>query len=275
MKINRIAIMILLIGILVITAGCGGDNQNAGDNNADMGNTNMSNNTAANNDTEAADSGDDVEAMVISSDLLLDPALVAPEDVASLIISDYLYDTLVMVNDDGRVVPGLALTAEESDDGLTYVFTLRTDAVFYDGTHVTADVVIANFSRWFDPEHPLHGTDQDYFAWIEHFKGFRGELDADDKPISLFDGIEKTDPLTVLVHLNEPMPNFLEIISSVQFSILNPAALEADGYGGSTASVDGTGPYRITEWTDTGLTLSPNGDYWGEAAGEDLLFTFE
>ena len=107
------------------------------------------------------------------------------------------------------------------------------------------------------------------------FAGFRGQLDADDNPISLFDGIEKTDDLTVLIHLNEPMPDFLEIIALPYFSILNPAALEAGGYGMSASSVDGTGAFVIDLWDDNGLSLAPNSEFWGDIPAESLLFVFE
>lgn len=279
MKLTRVILFVMLAGLMVLFAGCGGTNQTANGNDAvandTADNNNTSGNDAANDDTNVVDTGDDVEAMVISSDLVLDPALIALDDISSQIISDYLYDGLVVQEADGSIGPALALTADEADDGLTYVFTLRTDAVFADGSQVTADVILWNFNRWFDPEHPLHGADEDFQAWVAYFLGFRGQRDADENPVSLFDGIEKEDDLTVLIHLNEPMDDFLEIISLPFFSILNPAALEAGDYGMSVENVDGTGPYFIETWTDAGLTLAPNPDHWGEVPSEVLLFSFE
>jgi ABC-type transport system substrate-binding protein len=272
MKTYRALLIVLLIGLMAFAAGCGGDTQ-AGNGNAVSDNTNTSDNTA-NDTTDDTDTSDGMEAMSISGELVLDPALIALDDVSSQIICDYLYDGLVGLDEEGVVVPGLALTADEADDGLTYVFSLRTDAVFSDGTPVTADIILANFNRWFDQENALH-SEGEYAAWLEYFLGFRGELDADDNPVSLFDGIEKADDLTVLIHLNEPVGNFLEIIALPFFSILNPAALETGDYGTSADTVDGTGPYVITSWDDAGLTLSPNADFWGDLPAEDMMFTFE
>jgi ABC-type transport system substrate-binding protein len=273
MKIYRALIIVLLFGLMVFAAGCGGNTQTDNGNDVVANNTNTSDNTA-NNTADDTDMSDGMEAMTISGDLVLDPALIALDDVSSQIIADYLYDGLVGLDESGAVVPGLALTADEADDGLTYVFSLRTDAVFSDGTPVTADVILANFNRWFDQENALHG-DGEYAAWLEYFLGFRGEMDADDNPVSLFDGIEKADDLTVLIHLNEPVEDFLEIIALPFFSILNPAALEAGDYGTSASTVDGTGQYVISAWDDSGLTLSPNADFWGDVAAGDLAFTFE
>lgn len=277
MKLNRVLFLILLVGLMVLAVGCGGGNQanNNTDTQANPGDDAANNDTMNNDNAEDQEADEDMQAMAISADLVLDPALVASDDVSSMIICEYLYDALVTV-DGGAINPGLALSWIESDGGLEYEFQLRTDAVFSDGTPVSADVVIANFNRWFDPEHPLHGADSTVFqAWLQYFSGFRGELDADDKPVSLFDGIEKVDDRTVLIHLNEPMPEFLETIAMPFFSILNPAALEAGDYGMAASSVDGTGAYLIGDWMDTGLTLVPNGDFWGDVPAEDMNFILE
>ncbi|MEN8241988.1 MAG: ABC transporter substrate-binding protein [Chloroflexota bacterium] len=270
MRLRRITFLVLLTGLLVLTAGCGGTDQNT-----------TLNQPAADNDNTANDSMDDsttddgMEAMAISGDLVLDPAVIALDDIASQIVSGYIYDSLVTLDNDGFIAPGLALSYEISDHGLEYEFTLRTNAVFSDGTQVTADVILDNFNRWFDPEHPLHGADSSaYAAWLENFKGFRGELDANDKPISIFDGIEKVDDLTVLVHLNQPMDDFLKVIAQPFFSILNPGVLEA-GYGMMDSGIDGSGAYMLKEWTADGLTLAPNSDFWGEVPADALHFVFE
>lgn len=277
MKSNRILFLIMVVVLLLFAAGCnGGDQANNTTNNQVNAGDDAANNAETNNNTTDDQGGDDeMEVVAISGDLVLDPALIASDDVSSQIICDLLYDGLV-VSDNGSVSEGLAESLEGSDDGLAYEFQLRTDAVFEDGTPVTADLVIANFNRWFDPDHPLHGEDSSvYQAWVQYFAGFRGQLDADDKPVSLFDGIEKVDDLTVLIHLNEPMPDFLEIIALPFFSILNPDALETGDYGMDAGSVDGTGAYRIGEWTETGLTLVPNDNFWGDVPAEDLHYIFE
>jgi peptide/nickel transport system substrate-binding protein len=180
--------------------------------------------------------------------------------------------------DDGSIVPGIARSWEPAEDGLSFEFRLRSDAVFSDGTPIDADIITENFNRWFDPEHPLHGPDNDvYEAWLEYFKGFRNEVDANDKPLSLFDGIEKVDNLTVLIHIYKPMPDFLEIISLPYFSILNPETLEAEGenYGTSADSVVGSGPYVIEDWSGEALTLNPSESYWGPQPQDDIVFTLE
>lgn len=212
----------------------------------------------------------------IRPDARLDPAIVSGADGEDgiLEVSRRVYDTLVRV-ENGQVVPGLARAWQVSDDGLTYEVFLRANAAFSDGTPVSTEVVMDNFNRWFDPQHPLHGSDSDiYQTWLFYFEGFRDQLDANEAPLSKFDGIEKVDDLRFLLHIFEPMENFLEILADPQFSILNPALLAAEGerYGTRSGSVDGSGPYVIESWNESGLTLAPNPRYWGDLPQDKVIF---
>jgi peptide/nickel transport system substrate-binding protein len=130
-------------------------------------------------------------------------------------------DTLVASNN-GKPAPGLALSWTISEDRLDYVFTLKTGATFADGSAVTADAVVANFNRWFDPSDPAHASGP-IDAWMATFGGFKGEKDATGKPKGSFDGIEKVDNFTVLVHLNRPYDDLLTALAQPDFGIVSPA----------------------------------------------------
>jgi peptide/nickel transport system substrate-binding protein len=62
-----------------------------------------------------------------------------------------LYSGLLRLNAAGELVPDLAESYTISDDGLTYYFKLREDAVFHDGTPVTTDDVIFTILKTQDP----------------------------------------------------------------------------------------------------------------------------
>lgn len=207
----------------------------------------------------------------ISADINLDPALA--QDADSLMLSQYLYEGLVRLNESGNPQPALAESWVISDDQLDYIFTLRSTAVFSDGTPITPDVVVDNFNRWFDPQSPLHGSG-DYLAWGRIFLGFHGEKDAENRAKSMVDGIQKVDVNTVLVHLNRPVPELLTYLADPAFAILNPNALASGGYGGRDSTIISSGPYMVSAWTDTGLILSPNPTYWGNKPTGDLNFTW-
>ena len=178
----------------------------------------------------------------ISGDIQLDPATVADDD--SRRVSSLVYDRLVTLDGAGNVVPAIAQSWVTAEDGLSYVITLQPDATFADGTVIDADVVVANFDRWFDPDSPIRGSG-DYQTWLEMFNGFKGELDAEGNPVSIFDGAEKQDDISVVLHLNEPDPDFLVKLADPAFSILSPNALAAFGssYGTSQETTVAGGRY--------------------------------
>lgn len=208
--------------------------------------------------------------VAINPNISLDPALT--RDADSHMVSQYIYEGLVSLDASGNLQPALAESWVASDDQLDYIFTLRANAMFSDGTPITPDVVAENFNRWFDPQHPLHGNGN-YAAWQEIFLGFHGEKAEDKRPKSMVDGIQKVDFNTVLIHLNRLEPNLLTYLANPAFAILNTNALAADSaYGGRDSTIISSGPYVVSSWTDAGLTLSPNPKYWGTKPQEDLKF---
>jgi oligopeptide transport system substrate-binding protein len=210
----------------------------------------------------------------INRNLVLDPAVT--EDADSIHISGFIYDGLTRLDAAGKPQPALALKWTVSDDQLDYVVDLRQDAVFQSGAVFNADTVLANFNRWFDKADPLHGS-ADFPGWKKIFLGFRGELAPDGTRVSPFDGIEKVNQYTVLIHLNRPMPNLLTDLAAPSFFMLNSALLAKSGSstGTSADTVDGTGAYSIASWTESGLALTPKTGYWGTAATEDLQFPWK
>ena len=177
--------------------------------------------------TPVADTPMDEEPAEGSSDMSMavdaDPANeTLSADVA------YLFETLT----DADGGPSLAAIGEASDDELDYIIELNTGITFHDGTLMDADAVITNFNRWFDPENEYRGEGE-YAAWVALFEGFKGDLDAEEKLLSSFDGIEKVNDFTILVHLNRPVPELLVGLSDPAFSILSPAGLANGEYIGT------------------------------------------
>jgi len=209
----------------------------------------------------------------LNPNLHLDPAV--SQDADSLLVSGYLYEGLVRLDENGTPQPALAESWVISDDQLDYIFKLRGNAAFSDGTVITPDIVAANFNRWFDPQNPLHGNGN-YAAWQKYFLGFHGEKGGDKRPISTFDGIQKVDFNTVLIHLNRLEPNLLIYLADPAFAILKIDALAADSaYGGRESSIISSGPYAVFSWDDAGLILSPNPNYWGEKPQDGLKFNWK
>jgi peptide/nickel transport system substrate-binding protein len=210
-------------------------------------------------------------SIAISRAILLDPARATTPD--SVLVNQYLYLGLVKLDANGEAQPAIAESWVVSEDRLTYIFTLRADAVFSDGAPITADDIVANFDRWLDPESPLRG-DGTYDAWLEIFGGFLGERDDDGRTLSIVDGAQKFDNRTVLIHLSRPMDDLLAALSLPPFAILSPEALQ-DGYGTSADGLVSSGAYIVSKWDANGITLSPNPLYWDTPAEDEITFSFK
>lgn len=187
-------------------------------------------------------------------DLNIDPANLTSDNAQAA--APYLFEGLVRLQD-GVVVGALAESFTVSEDGLDYIFNLRSGVTFHDGSPLTADVVVSNFNRWFDPADPNRGNGE-YANWVTDFGGFKGETNDDGKPKSQIDGIEKQDEFVVIIHLNTPDANLLMKLTNPAYSIISPAAF-AGGDGGS-------GPYKAASNDGTNLVLEPFAGYWDPAA---------
>lgn len=207
----------------------------------------------------------------IAKEILLDPANAADAD--SLFVIGYLYEGLVKL-EANSLAPALAESWTVSDDGLDYIFALRQNATFHDGTAFNADAAIANFNRWFDKENPAHGAGE-FAAWAAIFGGFKGETAENGAPKSNFDGAEKVDEYTVLIHLTQADSNFLARLVNPAFAMVSPAAFGADYFGTSLGTAAGTGPYKLAAWGDSSLTLEPFAAYWNGAPAGNLEFPFK
>lgn len=209
----------------------------------------------------------------ISKDILLDPALAPNDD--SKIVNNYIYEGLLQVVD-GKMYLALAESFTRSEDGLDYIFQLRPGVKFHDGSDFNADAVVANFYRWFDPANALHGTGT-YDAWVTDFLGFKGEKTDSGAAKSIFDGAEKINDLTVVIHLSKPDADLIVKLSDPAFAIVNPAALKAPGFGTQAGIDGGTSAYMLVDWNDQGLTLQSFGNYWDAqyipANGVSIPFT--
>ncbi|MGH7607682.1 MAG: ABC transporter substrate-binding protein, partial [Gemmatimonadales bacterium] len=92
---------------------------------------------------DASPSGSRPTTLTIGLAEPVDPAHVpVPRNDAERTLFAHLYETLVRVACDGRVVPALAESWTAHDGGRRWTFRLREDARFWDGAPVTAHDVV-------------------------------------------------------------------------------------------------------------------------------------
>lgn len=176
----------------------------------------------------------------------------------SAMVQRAVLDSLVFQEADGSFSPWLAESWDVEDGGASYLFRLRTDVTFHDGTPFDAAAVKANFDRIVDPD----------TASAQAASMLGGDLYA---------GTDVVDEHTVRVRFSQPYAPFLQAASTALLGFYSPAVLETKAdqlkAGGPGVTV-GTGPFELTEYTpDQDIVYTRNDDYtWGPDGGGKPAF---
>ena len=94
----------------------------------------------------------------------MDPADMHSGDDAYHIFA--VYNRLVDIDDNFKVLPELATEWSVSDDGKTWTFKLREGVKFHSGKDFTSADVVYTFKRLLDPEHGLRRDAPCSSSWI-------------------------------------------------------------------------------------------------------------
>lgn len=157
----------------------------------------------------------------------------------ALIATQYL-ESLVSLDESGEVIPWLATEWQESDDGLSWEFTLREDVTFTDGTPFDAEAVAANIAHVQDP---ATASSTGYLA------------------LAKIENVVAVDDHLVRLELTTPDSALLESLSQIWVAMESPKALERSQEE-NCASPVGTGPFVVDEWErQDSVTLVRNDDY--------------
>lgn len=152
--------------------------------------------------------GDDVLRVAAPFEIVSpDPAI-----SGSILTRMSIVETLVDVDAEGRLTPGLATGWEVSADGLTWRFTIREGVSFHDGAPLTAEAAAGA---------------------LNVARGKPGLLDRTPITAIMAEGD------SVLVSLREPFSALPAFFAEYRAQTLAPASYGADGVA---TSVIGTGP---------------------------------
>ena len=157
----------------------------------------------------------------------------------ALVSAQYL-ESLVSLDEAGKVVPWLATEWTTAEDGLSWEFTLRDDVTFTDGVPLNSEAVAANIAHVQDP---ATGSSTGYLA------------------LAKVTGVEAVSDTVVRLTLSSPDSALLESLSQPWLAIESPTALERDTETNCESPV-GTGPFVVTAWDrQSSITLERNEDY--------------
>ena len=152
----------------------------------------------------------------------------------------------------GRLTPDLAESWEVSKDGKEYVFKIRRNAMFSDGSPLEASAAAFAIERHIK----LGGQN------AEELKNtIKGALNS-GKGIKV-SGIEILDPTQLKITLVRKHDDFLTLISMLSFSIFKPVDLNLlkDEIKSNFVA---SGPYKVRTVSERKIVLDKNEKYWNE-----------
>ena len=165
----------------------------------------------------------------------LDPWLSAASDTEAVFHN--VFEGLVLFDETGALIPGLAESWDISDDGLTYTFHLRDDVTFHNGKAFSAEDVVYTY---------------------ESLSGLGGEeaLSSKFKNLTSVEAVD-VDDYTVTMTLAEADAAFLQYTR---------VAVLPKGYEDQSSAPVGTGPFVFEKYVPGQMVvLEKNEDYYDES----------
>lgn len=159
---------------------------------------------------------------------------------------------------DASPIPGVAESWSANEDGTQYTFKLRKNAVWSDGTPITAEDVVYSWLRILDPKTGCP------YAWFPcmFLKG-AAEFNAGEADASAVQ-IRALDDYTFQMDLLGPLPYAIGALSHYSFAIMPRHAIEKYGTAWTDpANFVGNGPFVLSEHIpQTSVTVVKNDKYW-------------
>ncbi|MBT4741069.1 MAG: peptide ABC transporter substrate-binding protein [Rhodospirillaceae bacterium] len=169
----------------------------------------------------------------------LDPHLTTSGYATNIIFDMFI--GLTTVDADVNIVPGAAESWTISEDGKTYVFTLREGMAWSDGTPVTASDFEFSFKRMLDPITASRGAPMLYM--IENGRPVNaGQMPSDDLAVTAI------DERTLEIRLEAPTPFFLELIVHRCFPVPRWVVEEHGREWTRAENIVVNGAFTLEEW---------------------------
>lgn len=183
----------------------------------------------------------------------LDPAYAY--DFTTNPVINQICESILTFDDNSQIVPLLAESWQVVDD-TTYVYEIRSDVNFSDGTMMTMEDVLFSLNRHMDEN---VGS---YLGWM---------FDA-------VESIEQTGDWEITVKLSQPSATWQYVLGTCGGCVISKAAYEAagDSFGTADGGLIGTGAYAFDSWkSGQEITLVKNENYWNkdvDIAIDELIF---
>ncbi|MEO1003626.1 MAG: ABC transporter substrate-binding protein [Cyanobacteria bacterium J06638_7] len=151
-----------------------------------------------------------------------------------------LGDPLYRLADDGSLLPALATASPRvSSDGLTVTIPLRRDVLFHDGTPFDAAAMVFSLERFL-----AIGT-------LSYLLDERVEA------------VRASGSHELELRLKRPTTVLPQLLSTINLTPVSPQAYRDYGERALSDRFVGTGPYRLSFFSDQRQRLEPFARYWG------------
>ncbi len=174
----------------------------------------------------------------------------------------HIWMTLFLRDYEHQANPWLATGYDVSDDGLTYTIHIHPDAVWSDGSPVTANDVKVYWEYAVSPE--CIGCRMFNYSAIKLIEGIQPVVDGEADEIP---GLVAVDDKTLEITLVAPKPILIDTLANYNTAIVK---LEDILEGGEMWAADGTarvnGPFKVKVWDpDTQeYEVEQNPMWWGD-----------
>ncbi|MFW2331842.1 MAG: peptide-binding protein [Nitrospinota bacterium] len=164
-------------------------------------------------------------------------------DSASSEIQSYLYSSLLDIDKDKNLIPGLATSWEISDDSKSITFNLRDDVKWHDGVGFSAYDIEFQYKTMIDPD----------------------LLSAYKEPFLQIEELRVIDDFTFTVKYDQPYAPAITNLASLTglprhlFKDIDPADIASSKFGRNPI---GNGPYQFKLWkTQEKVVVTKNSNY--------------
>ncbi|WP_162408795.1 ABC transporter substrate-binding protein [Acuticoccus sediminis] len=157
-------------------------------------------------------------------------------------VASKVYEGLITVGPDFKIMPGLAKSWEVSDDGLTITFHLQEGVKWHDGEPFTSADVQYGIMDVLREIHPRGGS-----------------------TLKVIESVDTPDDMTAVFHLAEPAPYLMVALNGYESPIVAKHLFEGGNpRENETANKPiGTGPFKFVEWKKGQyVRFDKNEDYW-------------
>ena len=208
----------------------------------------------------------------------IDPSIA--DFATSVTVSKNVFATLLRFDPTtGEVAPYVASEVPSSDnggisdDGLTYTFMLREDAVWEDGQPIQAQDFVYAIQRLLDPRVASQYGNYYYSMIIGGGADLAAAVDADEATIEqLRDGVKvrAVDDRTLEVTITQPSTTFNLLMALWPTAALRQDVIEQHGDIANSAWTEAgnlvaSGPFRLAEWNHgSSIVLERNPNFWDE-----------